>query len=833
MLAACNGVFPAAVHLAKLIPRQADTRWRADSDHAGPTADRWAPERGAVALDQVEKDLRNPFVVACVSAHPGDEDSAMLVYCRKKLGAHTVSAFATRGEQIEDEDEWSAEEPVDVVRTRQALQVAAAEGSDLYFLNLPDQPADQPADDTAAAWEKNGGLLSMVRFIRTVHPDVLLSGGELPSPNTAEQAVQRLIIRGIDSAADPAQFPEAGSPWLVTRLYLRGTEGDHNAAVNASEFDLIRGQTYARMANIARTAYPAALRNESPAIIYYKMARPAISPADTGESILKGLAVAKSVEEQVSIPQLDSGPGLAGLDPRQLAQTLSGRLYLMRSAGSDEELHERFGADYFRIARFIRCLEKAIALALGLDFEMQLSDDTVTPGQKFGVRLKFTNGTDHQLAVEFQTPPGLPSPGVASTPKADLTNAKAQSSITRDYEYQAPESSAVTVPHRLHLYESNLFPAGDGLWPPGRPFGLPFSVTARVNAGAVNISLQAMATIDVIPSFELSVTPPAALLKDLETVRTVDFTARVVNHTPGPFAGELWVVPLAVATDDYEPIQVRFSKEDQEVDVPLKLQVPIMKPPLATSILLEFRRARPAPPASLVSYKIEVRQGGLAVPDGLRIGYISQAGANSKLAEALQQLGCKHELLSIENLRFADGGTDLKRFNTIIVDRGAYRDLPELVRLNNKLLDYARAGGNLVVMAQKAEVWNSMPGLAPFPITLSKRPAKLRMNMTRIVAGGAAALTQPNSIEGGELEGWPISGRTSLPDAWDAQYQSLIAYGPADATPAPSLLLLAKAGEGTYLYFAVGADRAISEMNPGAYRLISNLVSVPKYKGSI
>src|SRR5215471_21857009 len=64
---------------------------------------KFEPERGAAALDQAVRDLGCPFVVACIAARPGDEDSASLVYCRKKLGAHTVSVFATRGEQGEGE----------------------------------------------------------------------------------------------------------------------------------------------------------------------------------------------------------------------------------------------------------------------------------------------------------------------------------------------------------------------------------------------------------------------------------------------------------------------------------------------------------------------------------------------------------------------------------------------------------------------------------------------------------------------------------------------------------------------------------------------------------
>src|SRR5262249_6935763 len=157
-----------------------------------------------------------------------------------------------------------------------------------------------------------------------------------------------------------------------------------------------------------------------------------------------------------------------------------------------------------------------------------------------------------------------------------------------------------------------------------------------------------------------------------DTTRTIDFTIRIVNHTTGPFVGELWVVPLAVVKDDYEPIRVKFSREDEEAEVGLALPAPILKPPLATGILLEFRRLRPEPPAPLASFKIEVRAAGLEVPDGLRVGYICSSsedtgfGFGCSLRQALDQLGCKHELLTIENLMFVDGATDLRRFDSIV-----------------------------------------------------------------------------------------------------------------------------------------------------------------------
>src|SRR5262245_51673113 len=221
--------------------------------------DRPATERGIVALDQAERDLGNPFVVACLAPRPGDEDSAVLVYCRKKLGAYTVTAFATRGELGEGSGDAEAgaidRQQTGVARTCQALEVAAAQGSDAYFLNLPDQPTEQSSEQTIGAWEKKDGLLAIVRFIRAMHPDVIICGGESRPGDPMESALEQLAVRAMDSAADASQFPAAGPPWSVKRIYNGGSQEDHKVAVNVGEFDAIRGQTYVRIAATARRAY--------------------------------------------------------------------------------------------------------------------------------------------------------------------------------------------------------------------------------------------------------------------------------------------------------------------------------------------------------------------------------------------------------------------------------------------------------------------------------------------------------------------------------------------------------------------------------------------------
>ena len=65
-----------------------------------PVATAPGPDDSAdrIALYQALLDLKNPWTVMCVAAHPDDEDGTSLIVRRHKYGAHTVSLFSTFGE---------------------------------------------------------------------------------------------------------------------------------------------------------------------------------------------------------------------------------------------------------------------------------------------------------------------------------------------------------------------------------------------------------------------------------------------------------------------------------------------------------------------------------------------------------------------------------------------------------------------------------------------------------------------------------------------------------------------------------------------------------------
>ena len=112
--------------------------------------------------------------------------------------------------------------------------------------------------------------------------------------------------------------------------------------------------------------------------------------------------------------------------------------------------------------------------------------------------------------------------------------------------------------------------------------------------------------------------------------------------------------PARADQDDYEPVHIAFGREDQEVIVRLKLRLPILKPPLAPDVLLEFRPEKPAAPDPLGSAKITVKLVDFEVADDLKVGYI--AGKNDWLALALTEIGVGHQASRIDDISSIEHG---------------------------------------------------------------------------------------------------------------------------------------------------------------------------------
>ena len=72
---------------------------------------------------------------------------------------------------------------------------------------------------------------------------------------------------------------------------------------------------------------------------------------------------------------------------------------------------------------------------------------------------------------------------------------------------------------------------------------------------------------------------------------------------------------------------------------------------------------------------------------------------------------------------------------------------------------------------------------------------------------------------------WVQERALYFPTAWDANYETFVSMADPGEEPFDSGILMAKYGEGTFLYTNLVFYRQINAQVPGGYRIFTNLIS--------
>ncbi|HXI74480.1 MAG TPA: hypothetical protein VNG94_02765, partial [Pyrinomonadaceae bacterium] len=212
-----------------------------------------------------------------------------------------------------------------------------------------------------------------------------------------------------------------------------------------------------------------------------------------------------------------------------------------------------------------------------------------------------------------------------------------------------------------------------------------------------------------------------------------------------------------------------------------------------------------------------------AAPD-LRVGYIR--GFDFSLPNALNALGVESKELSVEDIKTAD----LSKYTSVIVDNRVYESKPELIAVNQKLLDYAQAGGTLIVFYHKSDEWNpnpqrNRPQLAPYKLILGGERVTDENAPITFIEPDHPLLNVPNKMGQDDFKDWIQERGLYYPREWDPQFHALLQSNDPGEQPLKGGLLVADYGKGHYIYTSMVWYRELRGGVPGAYRMLANMIS--------
>jgi hypothetical protein len=225
-----------------------------------------------------------------------------------------------------------------------------------------------------------------------------------------------------------------------------------------------------------------------------------------------------------------------------------------------------------------------------------------------------------------------------------------------------------------------------------------------------------------------------------------------------------------------------------------------------------------------------VRMAPLLLPRLVRLGYVR--GAADRVPEALAEVGLPVTLLDAGALERGD----LSGFAAIVVGPRAYETDSALVEANARLLSYVRRGGLVIVQYQQRPYFDG--GFAPYPMTLggpSLTPGGTPVAHDRVTDEAAPmrrlrpadpAFQVPNRITDADWRGWVQERGLYFARGWDTAYHPLLeTHDPGDP-PLEGALLVARVGQGHYVYTGLSFFRQLPAGVPGAFRLFANLLAL-------
>lgn len=209
------------------------------------------------------------------------------------------------------------------------------------------------------------------------------------------------------------------------------------------------------------------------------------------------------------------------------------------------------------------------------------------------------------------------------------------------------------------------------------------------------------------------------------------------------------------------------------------------------------------------------------VAPSLKIGYTM--GSGDEVPATLEHLGIKATFLAPTDI--ASG--DLSRYDVIPLGVRAYAARPELATYNARLLDYVKNGGVMIVQYNTPEFDRNF---GPYPYTMGNNPEEVTDEVSKVemLVSSNPVFNWPNKITAKDFEGWVEERGSKWMKSWDSRYEALLETHDEGQEPQKGGLLYAKYGKGVWIYNAYAFYRQLPEGVPGAFRILANMISLPK-----
>lgn len=834
-----------------------------------------ASSGGAAAVDRALARLQEHRRLLMVAAHPDDEDTRLLTLVSRGYGGEAAYLSLSRGDGGQNLIGPEVGPGLGLLRSRELEAARNIDGARQFFTRAYDFGFTNSLEETRRRWPQEALLEDALRVARRFRPQVLVAvfpssaqaghGQHWVSALTADE-----LYRLSGDPASGAQLAAEGlEPWPISAFYRVAFFRPEEATtrVPLTLVDPFLGRSMLQIALESRSQHRCQdMGQEQPLgdmeeLMQWVDGGPGSAPPD---DIFAGIdtrlrAIAATIEDAGQRARVEQElDGIAALaaetrsrlvpndlraSARPLGEIVRRLRALENAVGSGEASVRALLAEKLEIA------EEGYATAAGLMVEALTDRETVVPGETLSVRSQLWNsgglplsglevgllGAGFQLSSEGKP---APAPGFFTTRLTD----------ERQLEVAVSPEAPLTVPYfRRHPLNGDLYDwRGTPAEQRGEPFEPPpLRVRFELELDGVPLSLEREAVyryrdqargevrrpLRVVPAIEVKLDRglwlwPLAGAK--ESRLRVELTASGKSAVAGRLEVSVppgWPVPAPVPFE--LPAGVRRGDFRVEIVPPPGLAPGRGTVEVAAVVdgrryaerlaLIDYEHIRPVvePRPS----RLEISAMDLELPALQRLGYVR--GASDQMPELLAELAIPVEVIDAATL----AGGDLSKYGVIVVGPRAYEVEPALVAANSRLLDYAKAGGLVIVQYQQYQYVRGK--YAPFPLEIKAPHDRVtdETSPVRLLRPEHPVFHSPNQIGEADWQGWVQERGLYFGNTWDPAWQPLLAMKDPAGDEKQGVLLVADYGKGRYVYTGLAFFRQLPAGVPGAWRLFMNLLA--------
>lgn len=776
-------------------------------------------DQGALGLAQLLKRLNTNASALMIGAHPDDEDTALLAYLARGENARTAYLSLTRGDGGQNILGPELGEALGVIRTEELLQARKLDGAEQFFTRAYDYGFSKTLAEAKSKWDEKLILCDVVTVIRHFRPLVVISqfNGTPSDGHGQHQFAGYITPLAVNAADDSTQCTSSGSPWQVKKLYVRHRgQGEPSLRINTGKYDPLLGRSYFEIAMHARSQH----RSQEQGVL--ELRGDQFSNLNLASSSVPSPDKEKGIFDGLEFSARGDAPG--SLDPLKTAQLIpdlirrlpeSGET-LVRAAGiridvlADRETAVAGETFPVAVRLFAPTADNIRLSEVSFSFPYVKAKEPPAPTTGFFRRETGTFSEHFQLTVPVKAPPTSPF-WLLNDRRGDMFDV---TSDMRSFEpFGAP---AVYAEIELEIAGSHISLR--------RPVEFRFADDIR---GEIRRELNIVPKITLAPDRGLLVISTRA--KELDR----DVSIGLTNNAGGTSTGKVRLVLPSGWRSSPSEADFAMTRKGENTSVRFRVSVPREASAGSFEIRAEaisgdetfsqtmqtiayehiqtHRTYRPA--------KADVKLVDLqAAP--VRVGYVR--GSGDRVPDAIRQLGLDVE--EIDEQTLASG--DLRKYDTIVVGIRAYQVRPDLVANNQRLLDFSKNGGTMIVQYQLTPTY-ARRNLTPFPADTGPRVSDENAPVT-ILEPTHPIFNFPNKITQNDFKGWVQERNLYNFSTMDPKYVGLLESHDAGEAENKGGLVIADIGKGKYIYCSYSLFRQLPAGVPGAYRLLANMLSLPK-----